>query len=327
MNKRKATNPSPFASIVVGVDDAGLSDHAVRLGLDLGRRLSTRVDLVHAVPTPPDVWPGIDPVRGAALTAELLTGALRTINAHVRSVVRVPESPGVDAKGSAARATAVVAAPPDEDLVRVIPGQPAKVLLDHVREKKAGLIVLGGHQKREFLDFGSTLRAVFARATVPLWIQAQPFRPIQTILVPVDLSEESRNALAMACSLARAFGARVSAVHCFHVSSYAITAGLDYSGYAPAFPIEAVRKAEQGSFERTMHAFDWGGVGHTVEFVDGEPVQKILELSRAADLIVMGTHGRTGLASVVLGGTAYSILKHSEKPVLAARHSERMFLI
>jgi len=74
-----------------------------------------------------------------------------------------------------------------------------------------------------------------------------------------------------------------------------------------------------------MIARVWRGVAHTSTFADGAPTEKILELSEAADLVVMGTHGRTGLASVLLGNVAYGVLKRSEKPVLALRHPERSF--
>jgi nucleotide-binding universal stress UspA family protein len=324
---KKAIDPIPAlpAKIVVGVDDAGLSDDAVRTALELGRRFSAQVRLVHAVPTPPDVWPGIDPVRGAALTAELLAGAHRVINEHVRSVVRA--GAGAPARSVAATSTALLETPPGQDLVRVIPGPPARVLLEEVRETGADWIVLGGHRKRGLLDFGSTMRAIFAKATVPVWVQARPSRQIERILAPVDLSEDSLDALATACALAKSLGARVHALHSFHLSAYATTGALDPTGTSQTFSFEEVEEGERARFEKAMRDYPWRGVDHTVEFVEGAPADVILERSGAADLVVLGTHGRTGLASVVLGGTAYAVLKRSEKPVLATRRLERKFMI
>lgn len=315
------------AKIVVGVDDAGLSDDAVRLAMDLGRRFPAQVRLVHAVPTPPDVWPGIDPVRGAALTAELLAGAHRVINERVRSVLRAAGTTSAPAKPGAGAATAVLETPPVQDLVRVIPGAPAQILLDEVRERGADWIVLGGHRKRGLLDFGSTMRAVFAKATVPVWVQAHPAQPIERILAPVDLSEDSFGALATACALARVLKARVHALHCFHLGIYAVSGALDPTGSSATFSFADVEEGERARFEKAMRDYSWRDVGHTTEFVQGPAADVILERSQAADLVVLGTHGRTGLASVVLGGTAYSVLKRSEKPVLATRRVERKFLI
>jgi nucleotide-binding universal stress UspA family protein len=333
MKASQTTNPFSPSNIVVGVDGEGLSDHAVRLGLELGSRLSARVDLIHVVPAPPETWPGLDPVRSAALTAELLIGARSRINEHLRSVLRepTPAQPAPDdASGgqeAAAQATALLAAPPDVDPVRVIPGRPTQVLLDEVRRGKAGLIVLGGHRKRGFLDFGSTLRAIFAKASVPVWVQAQPFDRIEQILVPVDLSAESLKALAISCALARMFLARVRAVHCVHVGAFAASGGLDIADFGPSLPLDEVRRSERAGFGRAMQAFEWDGIEHTTECVDGDPGETILDLSGTADLTVMGAHGRTGLASVVLGGTAYSVLKRAEKPVLVTRDPARKFLV
>ena len=68
-----------------------------------------------------------------------------------------------------------------------------------------------------------------------------------------------------------------------------------------------------------MAAFDWSGVPRDAQFLDAEPVETILELARDHDLVVMGTHGRSALSSVVLGSVAYSVLKRSERPVWAIR--------
>ena len=335
MSKRSTNSSRLPTALVVGVDGEGLADHAIRAALDLGRLLGAKVELVHAVASPPLQWPGVDPVRSAALTAEILTGAWKNVTERVRNVVgrmgtdrNSPSSIGSpDAAGaSSSQAGTAVAVPAAEDLVRVIPGPPAKVILDEARKTRADVIVLGAHARRGALDFGSTARVVLAKAPVAVWVQTHCVRPIERILVPVDLSDESLSALSSACGLARIHGARVKAVHFFAASSYAVAAGLDYPGLGPAFSLAETRKTDQAEFEGTMKAFDWRGVEHDAEFQDGEPADRILELSRAADLIVLGTHGRTGLASVVLGNVAYSVLKRSEIPVLAIRHPERRFL-
>ena len=90
---------------------------------------------------------------------------------------------------------------------------------------------------------------------------------------------------------------------------------------------EAIIRSDRENFESTMKAFDWQGVPHETEFLETFPVETLLEQSKAADLLVLGTHGRTGLASVVLGGVAYSVLKRSTKPTLAVPRAGRSFKI
>jgi len=311
-----------LASILVGVEERGLSDSAVHLGLELGRRLGSPVDLVHAVATAPDFWPGIDLAHGARLKAEFFPRRQAELDARLRSL-RLDPRLGAGGGGT----DPAIVLPEKGHVVRLVEGHPARVLLAEARARGAGLIVLGAHEEREFVDIGGTLRAVFAHAKTPVWLQRRPVGPIETILAPVDLSEESLAALSLACSLAKILRAQVHAVECFHPVTTVFAGGLDLTIASGKFPFQESRQARIAAFERTMGDFDWQGVSRTFQFVDGEPVAKILEFSRSADLVALGTHGRTGLASTFLGGVAYSIFRLSEKPVLAVRHAERAFLI
>jgi nucleotide-binding universal stress UspA family protein len=322
--------------IVVGVGIGPHDPHVVRMADELGRRLRLEVHRVHAVPKLPDVWPGLDPARSEALTVELLDRARTSVEARLRPIVTEPRETatfgvvdakgrhggGVDAKsrhGGAAVATAA--------LVDVIAGHPAEVLLEVARRCKAGLFVLGAHEKRHPVDFGNTLRALYAKSRIPVWVQPGPVAPIRRILAAVDLSEDSLEALRAACVLARAFDAEIRAVECFHVSSVALAGQIDSSWGLIDFPYEEVLRAERERFAQAMEGFDWQGVRHTTDFVEAPAVDGLVDQIGEVDLVVLGTHGRTGLASVVLGGVAYSILKRSPKPTLAVPRAGRSFRI
>ena len=297
--------------ILVGLDAEGLADEAVLAGIELSRRLQAKLELVHAVGTRTLDWEIVEDPRSAASNAGVLTTAWRAMEAHVRGIL---ERRGCDGSQAA-------------ELIRVLPGSPAKVLLERARDLDADLIVLGAHKKRGVIDFGSTIRAVLARAPKAVWVQPRPWQGIRSVLVPVDLSDESLLALSQACALARAFDAGVRAVHCFQGPTYVVSAWPEYPDFAgAAYSYEEVRAATRAAFDQALAAFDWQGSAHEAEFVDGDAVERILELSRGADLIAMGTHGRTGLSSVLLGNVAYAVLRRSEKPVLALRHPERSFL-
>jgi len=322
----RTRNPKPDLPdlIVVGVDEKGLADHAVRLGLDLGRRLGARVDLVHAVAPLLELWSEVYPLRSSGFIPGQLERAWNKIHARLRPILEPAGRGRTVAQAGPDRARA---ASRRRHAVRVLPGTPAGVVLDAARGKKTAWILLGRHDQRGWLEFGSTLRAVFARSTVPVWIQARRAEPIRRILVPVDLSEESLSALATARALAKVFGASVRVVHCFHLSPISL-AGIGASTLSSAAPMLAeARRAEKTAFDRTMARFPWGGVRHTGSFLDGEPGARILQASRDADLVVLGSHGRTGLSSVLLGGTAYAVLKRSKKPVLIVRTPGRKYLV
>lgn len=292
--------------LVVAVDADALSDCAIETGVELARLFGARVELVHAF------WSSIlgteyveDP-RKIAGGSDLSSAVTQSVLAHVRDVLA--------ASKSTLRA---------EDVLRVTPGLPARVLLDRVRETKADLLVLGSLRKRPVVDFGSTARSILAKAPCPVLVQPAPRGTIRRILVPVDLSTESMLALATACAWAKPLNARVHALHCFDTS--VAMAGATWAGIAVAGAIDELAKLSQREFETAMAAFDWGGVEHEITFVEGVPVARIQAEAKSADMIAMGTHGRTGFAAALLGSVAYSVLKHATKPVLVVRDPHRAF--
>jgi universal stress protein A len=134
-------------------------------------------------------------------------------------------------------------------------------------------------------------------------------QPIQRILCPVDFSEASAAALAYGERLTRSTGAELVLVHAFD-----IPASLTYADVQnPADP--DVRKQLEElplSFTdvktvRVLHA--------------GPPGEVICWLAqhRACDLVVMGTHGRTGLKHLLLGSVAEYVMRHARCPVVTVR--------
>jgi nucleotide-binding universal stress UspA family protein len=172
------------------------------------------------------------------------------------------------------------------------------------------MIFLGQHEKRGLIDFGSTARTVLAKGTVPVWIQVRPERPVKRILAAIDLSDDSLRAL-----------------HIFDVRALFAAVTPDPLGYSPAISVLEVRAKVSEDFERGMASFDWRGIDHSAEVRDGQAAEGILELAESSDLVVIGTHGRTGLAPSVLGGVAHTVLKQSEAPVLAVPFPSRRFRI
>lgn len=293
-------------NILVAVDAGTLSDHAIGAALDLAHRFDARVELVHAFGSPALSWSIVPDPRAVSTRTDELSQAERCVVAHVATVLG-------PAHGGHLRA---------EELVRVVPGRPAKVVLDRAREISADLIVLGGLRRRPAIDFGSTARAVLAKSTCPVWIQPGPPRKIDRILVAVDLSEESLLALATACEMAPRLRATVTALHVFETSRLA---AVPWDGYVMWADVEAIRKASLEAFEKAMKEFDWRGAEHEVLFAEGLAAEEILQQSRPADLVLMGTHGRTGFSSVVLGSVAYQVLKSTARPVMVVRKPERKF--
>jgi nucleotide-binding universal stress UspA family protein len=139
---------------------------------------------------------------------------------------------------------------------------------------------------------------------------------VNTILVPTDFSEGSLAAMRYAMGLSELLGARVIFLHVVEPPAYGVELTGTYPGIAP----EVTKKLAE-----MMH--DW------VEqvMVRGARVEWHIEMGSAfaeiraavarygADLIVMGTHGRTGLSHLLLGSVAARVVQHAPCPVLTVK--------
>ena len=143
----------------------------------------------------------------------------------------------------------------------------------------------------------------------------------QRILVAVDFSEESRSALACAAEMAGKFGASLTLVHV--VEPHFGPPDTD----VPALTGEQSDAEEfaEAKLELSGLAEQMLGQCRVVETAvrGGLAFYEITEAAKAlgADLIVVGTHGYTGLKRALLGSTAEKVVRHSPCPVLVARAS------
>jgi nucleotide-binding universal stress UspA family protein len=202
---------------------------------------------------------------------------------------------------------------------------PAQLVLERAAVEEANLIVLGRHRRHGILGLGSTARGVLAGAPCPVWVQAGPVRVVRRILVPVDLSEESLAALGTACTWGERFGAEIIVLHCFQTPE--LFAGHGYPVPGPPYVVEQLGNDAKSEFEKVMEGVDWKGVPHETRFVEDHPAHQILALQDDVDLVMMGSHGRTGLSGALLGNIALSVIRDGHVPVLALRDPERKWIL
>jgi nucleotide-binding universal stress UspA family protein len=129
--------------------------------------------------------------------------------------------------------------------------------------------------------------------------------PIRTILHPTDFSAQSEYALSSACSLARDHQAKLIMLH--------VTTPTQDPWFKEDLE-ELRRKLNQWHAEET-------GVAVERELAEGIPFEGILQVAANSqcDLIVMGTHGRSGLGRALLGSVAEQVVRRAPCPVLTVK--------
>lgn len=137
--------------------------------------------------------------------------------------------------------------------------------------------------------------------------------PLRTILIPTDFSEGSDYALRLACSLARHFDARLVVLHV--VPPPIVGYG---EGVIPPNP-QSFRETAQSQLSRLELPDPRVRVERWLE--DGEPATEIRRVANEidADVIIMGTHGRTGLGRLLMGSVAEEVMRKAPCPVLTAK--------
>ena len=138
---------------------------------------------------------------------------------------------------------------------------------------------------------------------------------IHKILCPTDFSDFSASALTESVRLARWFGAEVTVVH---VIPFALPIAGDI-GYVQAAEEEAAAREEAlERLQNFVNASKHAGVAIRTVCRQGDPCHEIRELARetGADLVVMGTHGRSGFKRLMLGSVTEAVLNRPPAPVL-----------
>lgn len=133
-------------------------------------------------------------------------------------------------------------------------------------------------------------------------------KPIRTILHPTDFSPQAESAYRVARALARGYKARLVVLH-------VVTAPLFLPLGEREWPSMRAGESRHEAWAKLR------GLSRSCRLRQGRPASEILTVARGVncELIVMGTHGRTGLRRALLGSVAEAVLRHAPCPVLTVR--------
>ena len=139
---------------------------------------------------------------------------------------------------------------------------------------------------------------------------------IQHILIPMDFSADAEQALDSAIELAKQFQARLTLLH---VIQLPVATEVDLSGYYA--DLESGARQELEAYQKRIAA-----TGLTVDIMldSGAPFRQIVDVAkdRQVDLIVMGTHGRTGMRHLLIGSVAERVVRLAPCPVMVTRQDQ-----
>jgi nucleotide-binding universal stress UspA family protein len=138
---------------------------------------------------------------------------------------------------------------------------------------------------------------------------------LHRLLVPVDFTETSERALGYAIELARRFEAKITIMHAYQVPVY----GFPDAAYITSAELAAqISNVAQQRLDAITDAHKTDGVEVVAILRDGVAWEEINTVAGElkADLIVIGTHGRRGLARALLGSVAENVIRTSTVPVM-----------
>ena len=145
--------------------------------------------------------------------------------------------------------------------------------------------------------------------------------PPRRILLPTDFSGCANYALPYAAAIARAVDATVICVNVVEP----IVPAVGYTGMAEAMPIAEMSEQMEDSAERelpdVMNCDELRGLKVEEVIGHGDAAAEIVRVAdeRGVDLIVISSHGRTGLGRIIFGSTAEAVVRHARCPVLVVK--------
>jgi nucleotide-binding universal stress UspA family protein len=280
--------------VLVGTDFSASSDEALRQGNDFANDLGTSLIVCHVVPE-------LDTIN--VLFPQLAAG-----NAERRQILNDKAMAAVEQQ------VATSLSEPAKVSAVVDSGTPHAGLLRRADAAGAGLIVLGP---------GRTADRVVPHATMPTLIARRSHRGI--VIGATDFSDPSMPALEVAAAEAERRGSKLHLLHVVDLGIFTLAgpaaAGLPFLHGVPSLSVrelDDLRVAAQNRLREALTQFGIEGeaiaeLGSAAETIVG-PAD-----SAGAELVVVGTHGRTGLSRLTLGSTAEAVIRSAPCSVLVVR--------
>lgn len=200
----------------------------------------------------------------------------------------------------------------------------AKAILDYTNEENIDLIVMGTHGRGglDRLLLGSVTEKVIRLSPCPVLTvrpacDTEAHWPIRRILVPFDFSSYARRALRYAIELATNYEAHIDVLH---VVTEVVLPGIYGVDTVSVSSPEVLMRVEEALHEE-MQSYPGSTVTFDAHVLVGQPTFDIASYAdlQKSDLIVIATHGRTGLSRLFMGSVAENVVRHASCPVFTLK--------
>lgn len=290
-----------FKRIVVPTDFSDTADTAIKLATDLADYYAATLDLVNVVDATVYAYAGYP---FASLSKELMSGAEEALN-KVKVGVK------------------------NAKLNRyLLSGAPAREIADHAKRHKADLIVIGTHGHGAVARFflGSVADRVVHESDCPVIVTKAPkgkvkharkrSKPFERILFPTDFSDTSKRALDAAVAMTEDMDAELFVLHVIDDSLISTHVEEERHIILKELRRHALDEMRKQLPAELMKNFETIGAVKR-----GDPGKQISSYAEThhCDLVVMGTHGRTGVERVLIGSVADKVVRRANCAVYLVR--------
>jgi len=202
-----------------------------------------------------------------------------------------------------------------------------QVILDYSKEHDIDLIVMGTHGRRgpARMFLGSVTEEVIRQAYCPVLTLRSRERPpvgeaMEKILVPIDFSEHSKSALSYAREIAALYGSSLQLIHVIEEPVYPYFYA-PAGAFSVAQQLEELRVKTDEALEKLMSESRGPEVPYEKSVVTGRPAIEITRFAeeQSSDMIVIATHGLSGLERLLVGSTAEQVVRLATCPVFSVK--------
>ncbi len=204
---------------------------------------------------------------------------------------------------------------------------PPERLVAYAEDQDIDLVVMGTHGRRgvQRMLLGSVTEEVVRKAPCPVLTvrtdeEEPPKQTIRRILVPVDFSEASEIAVQHATEIAQTYGAKIDLLHVVEEVAYPSAYGVEPPLVSSSNVVTRVEKA-LGTIARENIGYEHVQVSARIGYAPLTILDYVEE--NDVDLIVLATHGRTGLDRMLLGSVAERVIRQAPTPVFIVKPDQK----